>query len=117
MQRPCTRNSDPRSAFSKMDTFWSILWHRVRTSSSLQMSFTWRGERSSIIAGTTDRWLNNFKFRNLVGDVCGVFADNNVNGRNNRAIKHRLFTELCQHEYRDSRKTIDLISNGLGFQY
>lgn len=37
---PCTKNRDPRSAFSKIETFWRILWQSDRTSSSLQMSFT-----------------------------------------------------------------------------
>ena len=37
---PATRNSEHRSAYVKMPTFCKILWHKLRTSRSLQMSFT-----------------------------------------------------------------------------
>lgn len=46
---PCTRNKDPRSAFSKIETFWRILWHSDRTSSSLQMSFTCENVKRVIV--------------------------------------------------------------------
>lgn len=39
---PWTKKSEPLSACSNMDTFWRILWQSDRTSSSLQMSFTWK---------------------------------------------------------------------------
>lgn len=39
---PCTKKREPRSAWRSMDTFWRILWHKERTSSSLQISFTWK---------------------------------------------------------------------------
>lgn len=38
---PCTRKSDPRSAFKRIDTFCRILWHNDLTSSSLQISLTY----------------------------------------------------------------------------
>lgn len=38
---PWTRNSDPRSALRRIDTFCRILWHSDLTSSSLQMSLTY----------------------------------------------------------------------------
>lgn len=37
---PCTRNNELRSARSSVLTFCKILWHKLRTSSSLQMSLT-----------------------------------------------------------------------------
>lgn len=38
---PWTKNNEPRSAFSSMETFCKILWHKDRTSSSLQISLTY----------------------------------------------------------------------------
>lgn len=42
IRSPCTRNKEPLSAWSSVLTFWRILWHKDRTSSSLQISFTWK---------------------------------------------------------------------------
>ena len=49
LRSPWTRNSELRSACSNVLTFCKILWHKERTSNSLQISLTWyRNNEQSI---------------------------------------------------------------------
>lgn len=58
LRSPWTRKREPRSAWSSMLTFWRILWHNERTSSSLQMSFTLNiKKRNQINENNNEQWI------------------------------------------------------------
>lgn len=61
---PWTRNKEPRSALSRIDTFCRILWHSDFTSSSLQMSLTCEGDCSLFKCNPFDLTLTTHQLEN-----------------------------------------------------
>lgn len=83
---PWTKNNEPRSAFSSMETFCNILWHKDRTSSSLQISLTWMNESIEWMSGRITEWCDK-----LVARV--QHTNSNIN----------CFSSKCFSSWRDNR--------------
>lgn len=90
---PCTKKSDPRSAFSNIETFWRILWQSDRTSSSLHISFTYcSSKKQTLKSSSIPHALQSTRYI-LQSATCGALTNSKIN----------CFSSKCLSSLRDSR--------------